>query len=763
MKSPRFGLQARFALLAVLVLMVTLALVALVLQRQNDLHREVRSLGLQAIDEFSSRRLLSQGQTQVVQLADSLVNPLYYFDLDAIGAALRQVLRQADVSYVIVYDNDGQVIHDGSPDISTYGQVMSDPLAYEVLSITGPHVQSSGLLLDVAAPIRIGDQRLGGVRVGYSLEAVKADERQIGGIMSDRLQEVSRSQLLWVALLLACLLALLAVIGLVVQRRLVSPIRQLADAARDIEAGDFETAVPASRRADEIGDLVRAFSHMRDSILRHDRDIRRMAYTDALTGLSNRLAFREVLDQRVAESNGAARQLALLFTDIDDFKRVNDTIGHDAGDEVLMQFAARIGEAIEAHGGEGAVLARFGGDEFVILLQGEPGSDIRERAGRLADVLVEELGRPIPVRGRPVFLGISIGIALFPDDATDVPALLKNGDIAMYQAKVAGKSCYRFYSRVMDQAVERRVRMEQDLRGAWERGELSLAYQPLYRMSDGKLVGAEALLRWRHPDHGQVSPALFVDVAEQSGLIEAIGPQVLRAACMDARGGPRAGPAAQGLWVSGDVSPRPLRAGGLAAVAAPRGGSAATARLDVRAPGSAARGWQRDVPAAQGLFVSVNVSPRQLRAGDLATLAEAVLRETGLAPQQLHIELTETAVIADEARVSSVLARLRNSGVKVWLDDFGTGFSGLSHLRRVPVDGVKIDRSFIADVLRDPDDLALTTAIIAMAHSLGIQVVAEGVEKEGQYAILRERGCDMAQGYWLGHPVANAEFVRLLG
>ena len=708
MKPSRFGLQARFAVLAVAMLLLTLALVALVLQRQNELHREVRSLGLQAIDDFSSRRLLSQGEAQVLQLADSLVNPLYYFDLDTIGASLRQVLRQPDVAYVIVYDNDGQVIHDGSPDISTYGQAMSDPLAYEVLSITGAHVQASGQLLDVAAPIRIGDQRLGGVRVGYSLDAVKADERQIGGIMSGRLREVSRSQLLWVGLLLASLVALLAMIGLVLQRRLVSPIRQLADAARGIEAGNFEAAVPATRRADEIGDLVRAFSHMRDSILRHDRDIRRMAYTDALTGLSNRLAFREVLDQRVAESNGAARQLALLFTDIDDFKRVNDTIGHDAGDEVLMQFAGRIGEVIDAHGGEGAVLARFGGDEFVILLQGDPGGDIRERAGRLAEVLVEELGRPITVRGRPVFLGISIGIALFPEDATDVPSLLKNGDIAMYQAKVAGKSCYRFYSRVMDQAVERRVRMEQDLRGAWERGELSLAYQPLYRLSDGKLVGAEALLRWRHPEHGQVSPALFVDVAEQSGLIEAIGPQVLRAACLDARG------------------------------------------------------WQRDLPGAQGLFVSVNVSPRQLRAGDLAALTEAVLRESGLAPHHLHIELTETAVIADEARVSSVLARLRNSGVKVWLDDFGTGFSGLSHLRRVPVDGVKIDRSFIADVLRDPDDLALTTAIIAMAHSLGIQVVAEGVEKEGQYAILRERGCDMAQGFWLGHPVANAEFKRLL-
>jgi len=709
MNRSRFGLQARFALFAVLALLVTLSLVALVLQRQNQLHGEVRSLGLQAIDDFSSRRLLSQGEAEVVELADSLVNPLYYFDLDAIGSALRQVLRQPDVSYVIVYDNDGQVIHDGSPDISTYGQAMSDPLAYEVLSINGAHVQAGDRLLDVAAPIRIGDQRLGGVRVGYSLEAVKADERQIGDIMSGRLGEVSRGQLLWIGLLAAGLVALLGLSGLVVQRRLVSPIRQLADAARGIEAGNFAAAVPHSNRADEIGELVRAFSHMRDSILRHDRDIRRMAYTDALTGLSNRLAFREVLDQRVAESNGAARQLALLFTDIDDFKRINDTIGHDAGDEVLMQFATRIGEIIDARGGQGAELARFGGDEFVILLQGEPGADIRERAGRLAEVLVEELGRPITVRGRPVFLGISIGIALFPDDATDVSALLKNGDIAMYQAKVAGKSCHRFYSRVMDQAVERRVRMEQDLRGAWERGELSLAYQPLYRLADGKLVGAEALLRWRHPEHGQVSPALFIDVAEQSGLIEAIGPQVMRAACMDARS------------------------------------------------------WQRNVPGAQGLFVSVNVSPRQLRAGDLATQTEAVLRESGLAPQHLHIELTETAVIADEARVSSVLARLRNAGVKVWLDDFGTGFSGLSHLRRVPVDGVKIDRSFIADVLRDPDDLALTTAIIAMAHSLGIQVVAEGVEKEGQYAILRERGCDMAQGYWLGHPVANAEFVRLLG
>jgi EAL domain-containing protein (putative c-di-GMP-specific phosphodiesterase class I) len=307
-----------------------------------------------------------------------------------------------------------------------------------------------------------------------------------------------------------------------------------------------------------------------------------------------------------------------------------------------------------------------------------------------------------------VFLGTSIGITLFPEDASGSTMLMKNGDIAMYQAKVAGKNCYRFYSRAMDQAVERRVRMEQDLRGAWERGELSLAYQPVYSLADGQLVGAEALLRWQHPEHGAISPSVFIDVAEQSGLIETIGPLVLRAACTD------------------------------------------TVR------------WQREHAAAARMFVSVNVSPRQLRSGDLPRTVADCLRDTGLEASLLHLELTETAVIGDEVQASGLLSRLRASGVKIWLDDFGTGFSGLSHLRRVPVDGVKIDRSFIADVLRDPDDLALTTAIIAMAHSLGITVVAEGVEKEGQYAILRERGCDLAQGYWLGHPVNAQDFSLLL-
>jgi len=586
---------------------------------------------------------------------------------------------------------------------------MRDPLAYEALSAQSLHSQWNDRYLDVSSPISVGDQRLGGVRVVYSLASIRNDEARATGALAGHLHEIGARDLVWVAGLLAMLVALGGLASLVLQRALVRPIRQLAAVAHEYEAGNYDATVPESHRQDEIGELMRAFRRMGASVARHDRDIRRMAYTDALTGLANRLAFREHLDRRLTQLRGVGRQLALLFADIDDFKRINDTLGHDVGDEVLVRFANRIRAAVEVHGAQ-ATLARFGGDEFVILLEGDDrsGLDARVLASQLAEALVQELARPIALQDRQVFLGTSVGITLFPDDATSAAMLMKNGDIAMYQAKVAGKSCYRFYSRAMDQAVERRVRMEHDLRGAWERGELNLVYQPIVRVRDKRLVGAEALLRWKHPHQGLIAPSVFIDVAEQTGLIETIGPQVLSSACRDA----------------------------------------------IR--------WHREYAKGAGLFVSVNVSPRQLRTGALPEQVASILGATGLPASQLHLELTETAVIGDELQASALLARLRSTGVKVWLDDFGTGFSGLSHLRRVPVDGVKIDRSFVADVLHDPDDLALTTAIIAMAHSLGIIVVAEGVELGGQYEVLRERGCDLAQGFWLGHPLSAQEFSQLL-
>ncbi|MFG3449325.1 putative bifunctional diguanylate cyclase/phosphodiesterase [Stenotrophomonas sp. NPDC047960] len=698
------GMQSRFVLAMGGAMVVVVAIVAVVLGRQAAMQDEVKHLSGSVIHELFDRSVRSRGEALARELSDALANPLYYNDLAQVGALVRNTSRQQVVRYVLVFDEDGRLIHDGSAEVIDFGRPMEDPLAAGAVGARKLVVQQSPKVLDNAMPIMIGNQRIGGVRVGMALDDVQAMEQRANLTLGERLQQVGKRHLGWLLLMLGLLLVIGVVVIVYVQRTLVGPIRGLAAAARQIEAGDYRPQLSNSSRQDEVGELVRAFGRMSEAIARHDREVRHMAYTDALTGLTNRLAFREALDHRLMAARASNHRLALLFADMDDFKRVNDTLGHEAGDEALLQFAQRISAAVAQAGGDEALLARFGGDEFVILI-GD--GDVAASARQLAEILVRELSKPLVVQGRELFLGTSIGVTLFPDDAADATTLLKNGDIAMYQAKVAGKNCYRYYSRAMDHAVERRVHMEQELRGAWERGELRLVYQPIFRTRDRRMVGVEVLLRWQHPTLGTIPPSVFIEVAEQSGLIEVIGPKVLRAACMEA----------------------------------------------VQWPHSS---------DGEGMFVSVNVSPRQLRGGELPTLVADCLRDTGLPASRLHLELTETAVIGDEMLAAALLDKLHRTGVKVWLDDFGTGFSGLSHLRQVPVDGVKIDKSFVADMQRDPDDLALTTAIIAMAHALGITVVAEGIEQEVQFDLLSQRGCDLAQGYWLSVPITATDVVEMI-
>jgi diguanylate cyclase (GGDEF)-like protein len=601
--------------------------------------------------------------------------------------------------YLIVFDAAGRIVDAG--EAAQSGREMDDPMARAVLRADRPYAQWNGDQLDVSAPALHAGARVGGVRLG---RVPGADSIAELAPLKAQLESNRRAQGRRMVALLVAFAALAALAVWALQRRVVAPIRRLAAAVEAVGPGKELLLGPGERsRTDEIGALGRAFAHISAGLLRHDREIRRMAYTDPLTGLANRLSFRESLDDRLLTLQASSGELALLFIDLDDFKRVNDTLGHEAGDEVLSQLSMRVRLTLEQTAAHGFEIARFGGDEFIVLYLAD---DIRAASARLAEALIAEVARPLLLGGKQVFLGASVGITLFPFDATHAGQLLKNADIAMYQAKVAGKNCYRFYSRAMDQAVERRVQLEHDLRGAWDRGEMHVVYQPLFQLADGRVTGAEALLRWNHPQLGMVPPSVFVEVAEQAGLIEALGRRVLERACMDA---------AQ---------------------------------------------WSQ--PGRAPPFVSVNISPRQLRSGELPDVVGHALRNSGLQPEQLHLELTETAVLSDESQANALLTRVRGTGVKVWLDDFGTGFSGLSHLRRVPVDGVKIDRSFVADVLRDPDDLALTSAIIAMAHSLGITVVAEGIETEGQFAILRERGCDQGQGFWLGRPMSPEDLGKRL-
>lgn len=653
--------------------------------------------------------LQQRGSALANQLANAVANPLYFLDLERIGEYARNTNQQADVEYVLVADAQGRIVHDGSRDIARFGEAMP---ALPAVGGAPAGVLRDGIeahwadgLLHLSAPVRLGEQRVGWVRLGLSMDEGARAAQVWSRTVEARLAETRAAHVRW----LLGGLALIAGFGFVglysLRRNVLKPIRALAEAAAAVEGGRYAEARNLAARDDEIGDLTKVFSRMAESVARHERDIRRIAYTDPLTGLGNRLALSESLESRLLTLQASSGELALMFIDLDDIKRVNDTLGHHVGDELLVDVAARIRGACAEEGIDVAELARFGGDEFVVLF---PEVNVRQRAEVLARRILAAISAPLPVQDRDLVVSGSIGITVFPDDAASAAQMVKNADMAMYQAKAAGKGCFRFYSRALDEEVERRVRLEHDLRGAWERGEMSLAFQPIFDLTDGRAVGAEALLRWTHPELGLVPPSIFIAIAEDSGQVEVIGHRVLEEAMRAAARWPAAG-------------------------------------------------------ASRAPFVAINVSPRQLSLGDLPETVEGALRRTGLDPHRLHLELTETAILRDEAQATAAFTRLRALGVGVWLDDFGTGFSGLSHLRRVPVDGVKIDRSFITDLLRDPNDLALTTGVIAMAHSLGVTVVAEGIENEGQHDLLRERGCPLGQGFYLGRPVPGEDAGRLFG
>ncbi len=703
----RLGLQQRFALAlacSALVLLLVLAGLWLAGARSNQL---LLAQATQLMRDQALIDLQQRGEIKLRFLAESLPNPVYFYDLQALRDLSHSVLEQPDVQYVKIFDLDGRLLHDGSRTLARFGEVMDDELTLAAVSSNELLLQWRDGLLDLALPIRLGRQRIGGVRIGLSLSSVEAaiaaDQANVAADLERRF--VSQGRLLLLAFSLLLLAAALA--GWLAGRGLVRPIRSLARAAEQLEAGRFDQIQLESRRNDELGKLVQAFSRMAKAIGQHDQDIRRLAYQDPLTGLPNRLMFRELLDDSISDYAAQAQALGLLFIDLDDFKRCNDTLGHDAGDEVLGGFAERLRAqlpVIDSDPGDGkTVIARLGGDEFVALVSGR---NISERCQQLAEAILASLTEPFAAGDSSVFLSASIGITLFPEDAHNSKLLLKCGDLAMYQAKLQGKNCFSFYNDGLTSAAEEHLLLEQDLREAMRNDQVRVAYQPIIELSSGRVVGAEALLRWHHPERGDVAPERFVAVAEASSLIEELGISTLRQACRDA-------------------------------VA-----------------------WQ---PVLPGVRVGVNVSGRQLLRRDLADLVEQALDETGLPAECLGLELTESSLLHDQVLASSTLGRLRRRGVHIWLDDFGTGFSGLSHLRQAQVDGVKIDRSFVADMETDRDDLALTSAIIAMAHSIGMRAIGEGVETEGQLALLKARGCDYAQGFLFSRPLPVEALISRYG
>lgn len=452
---------------------------------------------------------------------------------------------------------------------------------------------------------------------------------------------------------------------------------------------------------DSYGQPVRmagSYTDISDRKYKEER-IKHMAYYDALTGLANRELLIEVAKEALSVTTNSNKRSALIFIDIDNFKLINDTYGHSWGDKLLVSISKRLSALVVDVG----MVARWGGDEIVLFL---PAMDSIEEVTAYADKMMQELEEPTNVNGHDFHITASAGMAVYPEHGDNVEELLRNADMAMYAAKTSGKHIYRFFDKSMHDAVVEKMLLEARLRQTVDNGELRLYYQPQYNMKAAQIEGFEALLRWESPDYGMVSPLKFIPLAEETGLIVGIGNWVLREACTFN----------QALY---------------------------------------ARGQGR-------LCTAVNISVVQLIQKDFVQVVAEVLAETGLPPEYLELEITESVLMERFEDNVRKLEELRSKGVRIALDDFGSGYSSLTYLKKLPITALKIDKGFIDDIAIGDNNIAITGSIIELAHEMGLVVVAEGVETEEQFAYLKQKSCDYIQGYLISRPLPPEEFIKKL-
>ncbi|MDH5735889.1 MAG: EAL domain-containing protein, partial [Gammaproteobacteria bacterium] len=425
--------------------------------------------------------------------------------------------------------------------------------------------------------------------------------------------------------------------------------------------------------------------------------IEQLAYVDGLTGLANRVLFRDRFEQALKNIVRTKTDAAILYLDLDQFKRINDSLGHDVGDALLMNVADRLRDCVRHQD----TVARMGGDEFVILLTNIDGVT---GATLVARKILQVMNKPIRLLSHEIIITPSIGITMAPADSLNADILLKNADLAMYRAKSKGRNNYQFFTSEMNERAIRHLEIENDLRKALDQDQIEIHFQPQVSLSNYELVGVEALVRWNHPERGIIYPDQFIQVAEETGLIIPLGWQILKQSCQQ---------------------------------------------------------WH--TMKSKGLQISkmaVNLSARQFRDPNLLEMIQAIFDRTGFNPLNLELEITETLLMEDMDHAISVLKQLKDIGISISIDDFGTGYSSLSYLKRLPIDSLKVDRSFIIDIPEDKDDMAITAAVIAMAHKLRLKVTAEGVETQAQWNFLKRNRCDVAQGYMFGKPMPADDLLK---
>lgn len=491
-------------------------------------------------------------------------------------------------------------------------------------------------------------------------------------------------------------IAFSVVIGYLLEKFILSRITEMIRKMWYIRSSGDLSARMIVTGLDELSDLEREMNKMISALEENQQEIKHQAYHDMLTGLPNRLLFFDRLEQAIAQAKRTNQNTALLFIDLDRFKPINDTLGHSAGDSLLKAVADRLKGCTR----DSDTVSRLGGDEFTVILTNIKGEN---HVAKVSQKIIDTLSAPFLLQGNEVFITPSIGISLFPHDGETAEQLVVHADIAMYQAK-GQRNQYQFFTEDMNAPSFERLRMENNLRRALEREEFVVYYQPIIDIKTAQIIGVEALIRWNHHEKGHLQPADFICLAEETGLIVPIGDWVLRTACLQNK-----------TWQK--IGLPPLR-------------------------------------------LSVNLSTRHFLKSDLAVKVENILLETGLEPYYLELEITENSLMENIKASMATLERLREIGIYIAIDDFGSGYSSLSYLRQLPANTLKIDRSFLQGVAVDSRDSSIVESIIALGHSLNMKVIAEGVERLEQLEFLEKTGCDKGQGYYFGKPMPAAEFIE---
>ena len=706
----RLRLQGRYILVNILMVMAIVTVLSAVqfyyfgLNSQKVLQTSTENTTASLFEQMEKRGLIV-----LDYLSEALINPLYQYDLEGTYQLLKPALANEEIQSIFVFDDEGNIFHDGNKIALEFGNRLNNEAVLEaVIGQQNLYSVIDNDTLILARPIFIGGVLLGGVSMELSLTYINHDialmAETISATNSESLNQIT-STLVATAFLLSLAGILLSVL---ISRTLIKPIQALVKHAKRIGHGDYE-AENQIRRHDEIGELADAFNDMGYSLKVRNEEVTFLAYHDSLTQLPNRAMFIKHLEKLIASYTHSQNIFAVLFIDLDDFKCVNDNFGHDAGDNLLCDVASRINSNLRGSdyvltpleqktGSE--LVARIGGDEFLICL---PNLASKYVVSKVTQRLIKAIRAPIVIDQEEVVIAGSIGIAHYPDDGTTAEELIKNADIAMYQAKGEGKNTFSHFTSEMNEKIKHRSEIERDLRkGIVDFTQFELWYQPQFEMNTNVLIGAEALIRWRHPEKGLIPPDEFISIAEETGLIIPIGEWVIESVC------------------------------------------------------SQLRDWQAYLP--DFFHIAVNMSAKQIYRQNAALVFRKTLWKYGIPAHRLHAEVTESQLMQDEIEAKKTLDAIRKLGIQVWLDDFGTGYSSLAYLRMFQVDGVKIDRSFVRDIEEDTYDRALTSAVITMAKNLDISVVAEGVETPFHVSFLKHMQCDIGQGYYYSKPISAKEF-----